>query len=99
VDRGPCAAVDLEGAEGEFVEVHTASLCCVQALFLEVMAEKEDQLCSTSGLPQCGQVGLSVSCSAIVSIFKKGLFAGVAEELIVGHTDLPQSLTLIASGF
>ena len=24
---------------------------------------------------------------------QEGLFAGVAEELIVGHTDLPQSLT------
>jgi len=43
------AAVDSEGTEGKFVEVHTRLLvCCVQALFFEVMAEKADQRCSTS---------------------------------------------------
>jgi hypothetical protein len=44
----------------------------VQALFFEVTAEKADQLCSTSRLPQSGQAVFSASCSAMVRIFKKG---------------------------
>jgi len=48
-----------------------ASPCrCVQALFFEVVtAEKADQRCSTLRLPQCGQVVISASCSAMVRIF------------------------------
>jgi hypothetical protein len=49
-----CAAVDSEGTEGKFAEVHTRlhavvfRRCCLQALFFEVTAEKVDQRCSTS---------------------------------------------------
>jgi hypothetical protein len=48
--------VDPDSAEGKVVETHMRLLACVcgQALFLEVMAEKVDQRCSTSLLPQCG---------------------------------------------
>jgi hypothetical protein len=41
-----------------------------QALFLEVMAEKADQPCSTFLLPQCEQMIFSFSCSATVKIFE-----------------------------
>jgi hypothetical protein len=42
-------AVDSQRTEGKSVEVRTRLLVpCVQALFLEVRAEKADQLCSTS---------------------------------------------------
>jgi hypothetical protein len=43
---------------------------CVHALFLEVMAEKADQPCSTFLLPQCGQTIFSFSCSAMVKILE-----------------------------
>lgn len=43
------AAVDSQRTEGKSIEVRTSLLVpCVQALFLEVRAEKADQLCSTS---------------------------------------------------
>jgi hypothetical protein len=46
-------------------------LCsCVHALFLEVMAVKADQPCSTFLLPQRGQTMFSFSCSATVRIFE-----------------------------
>jgi len=41
-----------------------------QALFFEVMAEKEDQPCSTFLLRQCGQTMFSFSCSAMVKLFE-----------------------------
>jgi hypothetical protein len=47
--------VDPDGAKGKVVEAHVRLLAwCGHALFLEVMAEKADQRCSTSLLPQCG---------------------------------------------
>jgi hypothetical protein len=68
------APIDVEGAEGEFVEVHTRLLGeSLQALFLEVMAEKADQLCSTSLLPQSGQMTSPCSYSASVSTFENVL--------------------------
>jgi hypothetical protein len=43
------AAIDSERTEGKSTEVRTRLLVpSIQALFLEVMAEKDDQLCSTS---------------------------------------------------
>jgi hypothetical protein len=42
----------------------------LHALFLEVMAEKADQPCSTFLLPHCGQTIFPVSCSATVKIFE-----------------------------
>jgi hypothetical protein len=43
------AAVDSQRTEGKYIEVRTCLLApCVQALFLEVRAEKADQVCSTS---------------------------------------------------
>src|SRR5580704_54105 len=39
-----------------------------QALFLEVTAEKVDQRCSISWVPQCRQAGFSASCSAICRV-------------------------------
>jgi hypothetical protein len=41
-----------------------------QALFLDVMAVKADQLCSTLLLPQCGQMTLPFSYWASVSTFE-----------------------------
>jgi hypothetical protein len=50
-----CRTVDPNGAEGKMVEAHMhLPACCGHALFFEVMAEKVDQRCSTSLLPQCG---------------------------------------------
>jgi hypothetical protein len=47
--------VDPEDAEGKVIEAHMRLLAwCGHARFLEVMAEKADQRCSTSLLPQCG---------------------------------------------
>jgi hypothetical protein len=41
-----------------------------QALFLDVMVLKADQLCSTLLLPQCGQMTLPFSYWASVSTFE-----------------------------
>jgi hypothetical protein len=50
------AAVNLNGAEGEFIETHTCLQgCWLQLLFFELMVENTDQRCSTFLLPQCGQ--------------------------------------------
>jgi hypothetical protein len=47
--------VDPDGAEGKLVEAHMRLHApSTQALFFEVRAEKGDQRCSTSLLPQCG---------------------------------------------
>jgi len=53
----------------QVLRVRASSCRCVQALFFEVTAEKADQRCSTLRLPQCGQVVISASCSAMVRIF------------------------------
>src|ERR1700742_1264028 len=69
------ATVNLEGTEGKAVEAQRAPphavvfrRCCLQALFLEVTAEKVDQRCSTSWLPQCGHAVFSTSCSEMVRV-------------------------------
>jgi len=43
----------------------------LQALFLDVTAEKADQRCSTFFLPQCGHAIFSLSCSTMVKTFEK----------------------------
>lgn len=68
------ANIDLEATEGKVAEVHTRFHAvvfrryCLQALFFEVTAEKVDQRCSTSWLPQCGQAVFSTSCSEMVRV-------------------------------
>jgi len=65
------AAVDLNGAEREFVETHTRTPSgWLHALFFDVRAEKADQHCSTFLLQQCGQAIFSLSCRAMVKIFE-----------------------------
>jgi len=69
-------AVDLKGAEREFIETHRRPPGDrgFKALFLDVTAENADQRCSTFLLRQCGQVIFSSSCSVIVKILEKAFW-------------------------
>src|SRR6266702_455790 len=79
--------------------IRASSCRCVQALFFEVTARKADQRCSTSRLPQCcGQAVFSASCSAMVRMFEKVFFAGVADELKWG-IDTSHGFRMVMAGF
>jgi hypothetical protein len=86
------AAVDSEGTEGKFVEVYTRLLVlpCSGALLRGDGREGRQALFYlVTTAVRAGGLFRVMLCYG--QNFREWLFAGVAEELIVGHTDLPQS--------
>jgi len=67
------AAIDLKGPEGKTTEPHLLGRAKDprQAHLVDVRTEKADQSCSTSWLPQCGQVTSPSSQSTRAKILEK----------------------------